>query len=91
MTDKIKMAGPFPIRIETKGGQWFNGEYFTIPDPNREGSMGTVRVRDERGRVKETWIDPNSSAEGLARIMLREMWDDPKGFFMSQKRSHGDR
>jgi hypothetical protein len=91
MTDKVQMAGPFPIRIKTKDGRWFNGEYFTIPDPNREGGMGTVRVRDERGRVKETWIDPNSSAEGLARIMLREMWDDPQGRFISQKRSHGDR
>jgi hypothetical protein len=91
MTDKVKMAGPFPIRIETKEGQWFNGEYFTIPDPGSDGSTGTVRVRDEKGRVKETWIDPNSGAEGLARIMLQEMWDDPEGFFMSQKRPHSDR
>ena len=91
MTDKVKMAGPFPIRIETKEGPWFNGEYFTIPDPGSDGSTGTVRVRDEKGRVKETWIDPNSGAEGLARIMLQEMWDDPEGFFMSQKRSHGNR
>jgi hypothetical protein len=91
MTDKIEMAGPFPIRVETEDGKAFNGEYFTIPDPNSDGSAGTVRVRDERGRVKETWIRANSGAEGLARIMLREMWNDPKGAFMSQRRSHGDR
>jgi hypothetical protein len=53
--------------------------------------MGTVRVRDEKGRVKETWIRPNSSAEGLTRILLREMWNDRDGLFVSQRRPHDDR
>jgi hypothetical protein len=91
VTARVKMAGPFPIRIKTEGGKWFNGEYFTIPDPNAGGSMGTVRVRDEKGRVKETWIRPNSSAEGLARILLREMWNDFEGRWMSGRRPHDDR
>ena len=53
--------------------------------------MGTVRVRDEKGRVKETWIRPNSSAEGLVRILLREMWNDPEGRWMSGRMPHDDR
>jgi len=91
VTERVKMAGPFPICIKTEDGKWFNGEYFTIPDPHAGGSMGTVRVRDEEGRVKETWIRPNSSAEGLARILLREMWNDPEGRWMSGGRPHDDR
>jgi hypothetical protein len=91
MTDKVEMEGPFPICIKTEDGKWFNGEYFTIPDPSRGGSMGAVRVRDERGRVKETWIHPDSSAEGLAHILLREMCNDPEGLWMSRRRSHDDR
>jgi hypothetical protein len=91
VTERVKMAGPFPICIKTEDGKWFNGEYFTIPDPHAGGSMGTVRVRDEKGRVKETWIRPNSSAEGLARILLREMWNDREGLFVSQRRPHDDR
>jgi hypothetical protein len=58
VTERVKMAGPFPICIKTEDGKWFNGEYFTIPDPHAGGSMGTVRVRDEKGRVKETWSSP---------------------------------
>ena len=77
--------------IKTEDGKWFNGKYFTIPDPHAGGSMGTVRVRDEEGRVKETWIRPNSSAGGLARILLREMWNDPEGRWMSGRRPHDDR
>jgi len=92
VTERVKMAGPFPICIKTEDTKWFNGEYFTIPDPHAGGSMGTVRVRDEKGRVKETWIRPtNSSAEGLARILLREMWNDPEGRWMSVRRPHDDR
>ena len=79
---------PFPICIKTEDGKWFNGEYFTIPDPHAGGSMGTVRARDEEQRVKER---PNSSAEGLARILLREMWNDPEGRWMSGRRPHDDR
>jgi len=91
VTERVKMAGPFPICIKTEDGKRFNGEYFTIPDPHAGGSMGTVRVRDEKGRVKETWIRPNSSAEGLAHILLREMWHDPEGRWMSVRRPHDDR
>jgi hypothetical protein len=54
VTEMVKMAGPFPICIKTEDGKWFNAEYFTVPDPHAGGSMGTVRVRDEKGRVKET-------------------------------------
>jgi hypothetical protein len=91
VTERVKMAGPFPICIKAEDGKWFNGEYFTIPDPHAGGSMGTVRVRDEKGRVKETWIRPNSSAEGLARSLLREMWNDPEGRWMSGRRPRDDR
>ncbi|OLB77897.1 MAG: hypothetical protein AUI16_05020 [Alphaproteobacteria bacterium 13_2_20CM_2_64_7] len=89
VTERVKMAGPFPICIKTEDGKWFNGEYFTIPDPG--GSTGTVRVRDEKGRVKETWIHTNSGSEGLAHILLREMWNDPEGRWMSRRRPHDDR
>ena len=91
MTERVKMAGPFPICIKAEDGRWFNGEYFTVPDPHAGGSMGTVRVRDEKGRVKETWVRPNSGAEGLARILLREMWNDRERLFVSQRRPHDDR
>ena len=92
MTEKVKMAGPLPICIKTEDGTWFNGEYFTIRPPCWWESMGTVRVRDEKGRVKETWIRPNSSAEGLARILLREMRNDREGLFVGQRRRpHDDR
>jgi hypothetical protein len=85
VTERVKMVGPFPICIKTEDGKWFNGE-----DPHAGGSMGTVKVRDEKGRVKETWIRPNSSAEGLARILLREMWNDPEGRWTSGRRPHDD-
>jgi len=91
VTERVKMAGPFPICIKPEDGKWFNAEYCTIPDPHAGGSMGTVRVRDEKGRVKETWIRQNSSAEGLARILLREMWNDREGLFVSQRRPHDGR
>jgi len=87
----IKMAGPFPICIKTEGGKWFNGEYFTIPEPSAGGSMGMVRVRDEKGRVKEGWLRPNSDPKAVARIILREMWLDPEGQWVSRKRPHDDR
>ena len=61
MTERVKMAGPFPLCIKTEDGKWFNGEYFTIPDPNAGGSMGTVRVRDEKG-------------PGFARTAAPKVW-----------------
>ena len=33
MTERVKMAGPFPICIKTEDGKRFNGEYFTIGPP----------------------------------------------------------
>ena len=38
MTERVKMAGPFPICIKTEDSKWFNGEYFTIPDPMLVGA-----------------------------------------------------
>jgi len=38
VTETVKMAGPFPICIKTEDGKWFNGEYFTIPDPMLVGA-----------------------------------------------------
>jgi hypothetical protein len=69
----VKMKGPLPICIKTEDGKWFNGEYFTIPNPEVGGRLGTVKVRDEKGRVKETWIHPDSGAEGLAHLLLWEL------------------
>ena len=80
MTERVKMAGPFPICIKPEDGKWFNGKYFTIPDPHAGGSMGTVRVRDEKGRVKETWIRPtNSSAEGRRASCCGKCGMTPRG------------
>ena len=65
MTERVKMAGPFPICIKTEDSKWFNGEYFTIPDPHAGGSMGTVRVRDEEGALRRP---------GFARTAAPKVW-----------------
>jgi hypothetical protein len=38
VTERVKMAGPFPISIKTEDGKWFNGEYFTIQTPMLVGA-----------------------------------------------------
>jgi hypothetical protein len=74
MMAKVEITGPYPISIETPDGL-FRGEYVTYPYLDvPDDALGAVKVRDQIGRTKQTWIHPGSGVRGLAIVLLWELY-----------------